>query len=49
MKYGLGKRFFTAAILLKLCELLLFGERKKIEYTLVCISFLWIFKEEKTK
>ena len=29
MKYALEKRFFAAAILLKLCELLLFGERKK--------------------
>ena len=29
MKYALEKRFFAAAILLKLYELLLFGERKK--------------------
>ena len=45
----LGKYFFAAAVLLKVCETLLLRQNKKLVIYCVCISLLCVSREEKTK
>ena len=47
-KIHTGENLFVTGTL-KICESYLFRWSKKIYYTLVCISLLYIFREEKTK
>ena len=51
--HPLGKKFFVPLLLLKACESFLFRQStdkvRKLVLCLVCMSVLWIFRENKTK